>query len=59
VIKLLWMMSFAALPAAMVNVIRAKWRDYIIKFTRIAAAFEESVYGASALYIGGEKPMVP
>lgn len=37
------------------NVIRAKWRDYIIKFTRIAAAFEESVYGASALYIGGEE----
>ena len=37
------------------NVIRAKWRDYIIKFTRIAAAFEESVYGASALYIGGDE----
>ncbi|KAI9804872.1 MAG: hypothetical protein M1825_001241 [Sarcosagium campestre] len=36
-------------------VIRAKWRDWIEKFTRIAAAFEESVYGASALYIGGEE----
>ena len=36
-------------------VIRAKWRDWVIKFTRIAAAFEESVYGASALYIGGEE----
>ncbi|KAI9727592.1 MAG: hypothetical protein M1834_008031 [Cirrosporium novae-zelandiae] len=35
--------------------IRSKWRDYITKFTRIAAAFEESVYGASALYIGGEE----
>ncbi|KAI9844378.1 MAG: hypothetical protein M1838_002202 [Thelocarpon superellum] len=36
-------------------VIRAKWRDWVVKFTRIAAAFEESVYGASALYIGGEE----
>ncbi|KAI9763186.1 MAG: hypothetical protein M1840_000852 [Geoglossum simile] len=37
------------------GVIRAKWRDWIAKFTRIAAAFEESVYGASALYVGGEE----
>ncbi|ROT38560.1 spindle pole body interacting protein [Sodiomyces alkalinus F11] len=36
------------------RVIRAMWRDWVIKFTRIAAAFEESVYGASALYIGGD-----
>ncbi|KAI5465497.1 docking domain of Afi1 for Arf3 in vesicle trafficking-domain-containing protein [Mariannaea sp. PMI_226] len=36
------------------RVIRAKWRDWVSKFTRIAAQFEESVYGASALYIGGE-----
>lgn len=36
-------------------VIRSKWRDYITKFTRIAAAFEESVYGASALYIGASE----
>ncbi|KAK9414116.1 putative Protein mesA [Seiridium unicorne] len=36
------------------RVIRAKLRDWIVKFTRIAAAFEESVYGASALYIGGD-----
>jgi hypothetical protein len=35
--------------------IRAKWRDWVVKFTRIAAAFEESVYGASALYIGVEE----
>ncbi|KAH8700658.1 docking domain of Afi1 for Arf3 in vesicle trafficking-domain-containing protein [Talaromyces proteolyticus] len=35
------------------GVIRAKWRAYILKFTRVAAAFEESVYGASALYIMG------
>lgn len=35
--------------------IRSKWRDYIIRFTRIAAAFEESVYGASALYIGASE----
>lgn len=34
------------------SAIRSKWRDYIFKFTRIAAAFEESVYGASALDIG-------
>lgn len=33
--------------------IRAKWRSYIYKFTRIAAAFEETVYGASSLYIIG------
>lgn len=32
--------------------IRSKFREYIIKFTRIAAAFEETVFGASAL-IGG------
>ncbi|KAI9893620.1 MAG: hypothetical protein M1814_006416 [Vezdaea aestivalis] len=31
-------------------VIRAKWRDWVLKFTRISAAFEESVFGASALY---------
>ncbi|KAJ2906826.1 putative spindle pole body interacting protein [Zalerion maritima] len=36
------------------RVIRAKWRDWVLKFTRISAAFEESVYGASALYIGGD-----
>jgi hypothetical protein len=31
--------------------IRDKFRAYITKFTRIAAAFEEVVYGASPLYI--------
>ena len=31
------------------SIIRAKFRAYITKFTRIAAAFEETVYGASAL----------
>lgn len=36
------------------RVVRAKWRDWVLKFTRIAAQFEESVYGASALYIGME-----
>lgn len=35
------------------NAIRAKWRAYITKFTRVAAAFEEAVYGASNLYIIG------
>ncbi|KAK2785533.1 hypothetical protein FQN52_008384 [Onygenales sp. PD_12] len=33
--------------------IRAKWRAYITKFTRISATFEETVYGATALYIMG------
>ncbi|KAM0456211.1 hypothetical protein ACHAPV_007459 [Trichoderma viride] len=36
------------------RVIRAKWRDWVNRFTRIAAQFEESVYSASALYIGGQ-----
>ena len=36
-------------------VIRAKWRDWILKFTRVAAAFEESVYGVSALHVNGEE----
>jgi hypothetical protein len=35
--------------------LRSKWRDYIMKFVRLAAAFEESVYGASALYIGASE----
>ncbi|KAL2018893.1 hypothetical protein VTK56DRAFT_10260 [Thermocarpiscus australiensis] len=34
------------------RVIRAKWRAWVLKFTRIAAAFEEAVYGKSAMYIG-------
>ncbi|KAF2738416.1 spindle pole body interacting protein [Polyplosphaeria fusca] len=37
------------------NAIRARWRSWILKFTRIAAAFEETVYGASALYIGSHE----
>lgn len=32
--------------------IRSRWRDWVLKFTRLAAAFEETVYGASALHIG-------
>lgn len=36
-------------------VIRAKWRDWVLKFTRVAAAFEESLFGASALHVGGEE----
>ncbi|OJJ39768.1 hypothetical protein ASPWEDRAFT_736646 [Aspergillus wentii DTO 134E9] len=35
------------------NSIRAKWRAYITKFVRVAAAFEETVFGASNLYIIG------
>ena len=37
------------------HAIRAKWRSWVLKFTRIAAAFEETVYGASALYIGSHE----
>ncbi|KAI1419996.1 docking domain of Afi1 for Arf3 in vesicle trafficking-domain-containing protein [Xylaria sp. FL1777] len=37
------------------RVIRAKWRDWVVRFTRIAAAFEENVYGASALFIGSDE----
>lgn len=35
--------------------VRAKWRDWVLKFTRISAQFEESVYGASALFVGTEE----
>lgn len=33
------------------NAIRSKFRRWVLKFTRLAAAFEETVYGASALQI--------
>lgn len=33
------------------SIIRAKFRAYVTKFTRVAAAFEETVYGASALTV--------
>lgn len=33
------------------SAVRSKFAAYTTKFTRIAAAFEESVYGASALYV--------
>src|SRR5690606_11273494 len=35
--------------------VRARWRDWIMRFTQMAAAFEELVYGASALWIGHEE----
>ena len=35
--------------------VRRMWREWIDKFTRITAVFEEQVYGTSALYIGGEQ----
>lgn len=31
------------------KVVRARWRDWVAKFIRIAAAFEETMYGATAL----------
>lgn len=40
------------------NAIRAKWRSWVLKFTRIAASFEETVYGASALYVGSHETSV-
>ncbi|KAF2719104.1 spindle pole body interacting protein [Polychaeton citri CBS 116435] len=33
------------------NAIRSKFRLWVLKFTRLAAAFEECVYGASALHV--------
>jgi len=37
------------------SAVRARWRDWVVRFTRMAAAFEEVVYGASALWIGQEE----
>jgi hypothetical protein len=37
------------------SVIRAKWRDWVLKFSRISAAFEELVYGASALHVSSHE----
>lgn len=34
--------------------IRSRFRDWVLKFTRLAAASEETVYGASALHIGAQ-----
>ncbi|EME50151.1 hypothetical protein DOTSEDRAFT_68870 [Dothistroma septosporum NZE10] len=33
------------------NAIRGKFRNWVVKFTRLASSFEETVYGASALHI--------
>ena len=33
------------------SVIRSKFAAYTTRFTRVAAAFEESIYGASAMYV--------
>lgn len=47
------------------HIIRSKFRSYIFKFTRIAAAFEETVYGASSLVVlpaselSGSSPLHP
>ncbi|KAF2756512.1 spindle pole body interacting protein [Pseudovirgaria hyperparasitica] len=35
--------------------IRSRWREWVLKFTRLSSAFEECVYGASALYFGTPK----
>ncbi|KAF9735464.1 hypothetical protein PMIN02_006065 [Paraphaeosphaeria minitans] len=37
------------------HAIRAKWRSWVLKFARISAAFEETVYGASALFVGSHE----
>ena len=34
---------------------RSKWREYMTRFTRVAAVFEEAVYGASALFVGAHE----
>lgn len=47
------------------NAIRAKFRRWVLKFTRVAAAFEEVVYGATPLHvvpspkIGTDSPRTP
>lgn len=33
------------------NAIRSKFRKWVVKFTRLASSFEETVYGASALHV--------
>ena len=38
------------------NAIRAKFRRWVLKFTRLAAAFEETVYGATPLHIHEPAP---
>ncbi|KXL41721.1 hypothetical protein M433DRAFT_62282 [Acidomyces richmondensis BFW] len=38
------------------NAIRAMFRKWVLKFTRVAASFEEAVYGASALQITATSP---
>lgn len=35
--------------------VRLKFKDFIVRFTLMAAAFEEMVYGASKLWIGHEE----
>lgn len=37
------------------STIRAMWRGWVLKFTRMSAVFEELVYGSSALYVGGSQ----
>lgn len=35
--------------------VRMKFKDYVIRFTQLAAAFEETVYGTSGLWVGHEE----
>lgn len=35
--------------------VRARWRDWVARFTQMTAAFEEMVYGSSALWVGHEE----
>ena len=41
------------------NAIRARFRRWILKFTRLAAAFEETVYGATPLHIHNPNTVSP
>ena len=41
------------------NAIRAKFQRWVLKFTRLAAAFEETVYGATPLHIHNPNNVSP
>lgn len=41
------------------NAIRARFRRWVLKFTRLAAAFEETVYGATPLHIHNPNNVSP
>lgn len=40
------------------NVVRAKWRDWVSKFARVAATYEKTVYGSSALLVDDDQTLL-